>query len=64
VLLAFVGAVGREAGLAAPARAGLAALAGAVGLSRVVVGVHYPGDVAGGLLLGHAVAEAVSGDGR
>lgn len=64
VLLAFVETVGRETGLSVAARAGLTGLAGAVGSSRVVVGVHYPGDVAGGLLLGRAVAEAVSGDGR
>jgi undecaprenyl-diphosphatase len=64
VLLAFVGSVGREAGLRPAGRACLTGLAGAVGLSRVVVGVHYPGDVAGGLLLGRAIAEAVSGDGR
>lgn len=60
VLLAFVTVAGREAGLGPSARAALAALAGAVGLSRVVVGVHYPGDVVGGLLLGRAVSEAVS----
>jgi len=64
VLLAFVEAVGREAGLRPAARAGLTGLAGAVGVSRVVVGVHYPGDVAGGLILGRAVAECVSGSGR
>jgi len=61
VLLAFVETVGREAGLRPVARAGLTGLAGAVGLSRVVVGVHYPGDVAGGLLLGRAVAECATG---
>jgi len=64
VLLAFVETVGRDAGVHAVARGALTGLAGAVGLSRVVVGVHYPGDVAGGLLLGRAVAGAVSGNGR
>ncbi|HET9722492.1 MAG TPA: phosphatase PAP2 family protein [Actinomycetota bacterium] len=64
VLLSFVEVAGREVGLARPARAALTGLAGAVGLSRVVVGVHYPADVAGGLLLGRAVAEGVTGDGR
>ena len=64
VLLAFVETVGREAGLRPSARAALTGLAGAVGVSRVVVGVHYPGDVAGGLLLGRTVAECVSGGGR
>jgi undecaprenyl-diphosphatase len=61
VLLAFVTVAGRDAGLGTPARAGLTALAGAVGLSRVAVGVHYPGDVLGGLLLGRAVSELFPG---
>ncbi|HEU4528058.1 MAG TPA: phosphatase PAP2 family protein [Actinomycetota bacterium] len=64
VLLSFVEVAGREAGLRRSVRAALAGLAGAVGVSRVVVGVHYPGDVAGGLLLGRAVAEGVAGNGR
>jgi membrane-associated phospholipid phosphatase len=64
VLLAFVDAVGRGAGVPSAARGALTGLAGAVGLSRVVVGVHYPADVAGGLLLGRAVAAAVSRNGR
>ncbi len=61
VLLAFVLAAAREAGLGPAARVGLEALAVAVGASRVVVGVHYPADVVGGLLLGRAVAEGVAG---
>lgn len=61
VLLAFVTVAGREAGLGGIGRAALAGLAGLVGLSRVHVGVHYPADVAGGLLLGRAVGEVVSG---
>jgi len=61
VLLAFVTVAGREAALGPSARAALALLAGAVGLSRVAVGVHYPGDVAGGLLLGRAVSELLPG---
>jgi len=64
VLLAFVETVGREAGVHPLARTALTGLAGAVGLSRVLVGVHYPADVAGGLLLGRAVASAVTSDGR
>ncbi len=64
VLLAFVTAAGRELRLPGPARAALTGLAAAVGMSRTYVGVHYPADVVGGLLLGRAVADAVSGDGR
>jgi membrane-associated phospholipid phosphatase len=64
VLLAFVEAAGRGSDLPGPARSALGGLAAAVGASRIYVGVHYPADVAGGLLLGRAVAEAVAGDGR
>ena len=56
VLLAFVTVAAREAGVGAIGRTALGALAGAVGASRTYVGVHYPGDVVGGLLLGRAVA--------
>lgn len=55
VLLAFVTAVGRELGLGRPGGATLSGLAGAVGATRTYVGVHYPSDVVGGLLLGRAV---------
>jgi membrane-associated phospholipid phosphatase len=58
VLLAFVTVAGRRMGLPPGARAALAALAALVGLSRVYVGVHYPSDVVGGLLLGRAVGDA------
>jgi undecaprenyl-diphosphatase len=61
VLLTFVTVAGRDLGLGSDARAALTALAGLVGLSRIYLGVHYPADVAGGLLLGRAVAHAWSG---
>jgi membrane-associated phospholipid phosphatase len=64
VLLAFVTVAGRELSLEPGARAALTGLGAVVGASRVYVGVHYPADVVGGLLLGRAVAEAMSGSGR
>jgi len=52
---AFVTAVTMEA---APLGAAVAPLAAAVAYSRVHVGVHYPGDVLGGVALGTGVALA------
>ncbi|MGH2765698.1 MAG: phosphatase PAP2 family protein [Actinomycetota bacterium] len=59
-LLAFVSVAGRDLGLSRGSRRALTGLAGVVGASRVYLGVHYPADVVGGLLLGRAVAEAWS----
>ena len=60
VLLAFVTVAARDLGAGPASRAGLAAVAGLVGVSRMYLGVHYPSDVAGGLLLGRGVADVWS----
>jgi undecaprenyl-diphosphatase len=55
---AFASAIGRDQpwlGLA------LRFLAAAVGYSRVHTGVHYPGDVVVGSLIGEATGQAVAG---
>jgi membrane-associated phospholipid phosphatase len=57
VFIAFATAAGRELGVGAPTRAALGALGLAVGASRTYVGVHYPADVVGGILVGRAVGE-------
>lgn len=57
VLLAFVTVAGRDLELPPGQRRALTGLAGLVAASRVYLGVHYPADVVGGLLLGRAVAD-------
>jgi undecaprenyl-diphosphatase len=64
VLLAFVTVAGRDLELSVAARTALRGLSAAIGISRIHVGVHYPADVIGGLLIGQAVGDAVSQHGR
>jgi len=58
VVTTFVTVAARDLGLPLPVRVALAGVALSVGASRTYLGVHYPSDVAGGLLLGRAVGIA------
>jgi membrane-associated phospholipid phosphatase len=64
VLLSFLTVTSKDLGAGVAARAALAGLAATIGASRVYVGVHFPSDVAGGILLGKSVAAAFDGDRR
>jgi undecaprenyl-diphosphatase len=60
VFTAFATVVARDLGVGRGGRAALGGLSGLVGYSRVHVGVHYPSDVVGGILLGRAFGRAWS----
>jgi membrane-associated phospholipid phosphatase len=60
VVMAFVTAASRELELPPAARRALLAVPLLVGASRTYLGVHYPSDVLGGLMLGRAVGLAMS----
>jgi len=62
VLMAFVTAASRELELPPLARRALLAVPFAVGTSRTYLGVHYPSDVVGGMMLGRAVGLMMSTD--
>jgi len=61
VLVTFLAIVQEELALSRPVRRGLRTLGNAVGTTRVRLGVHYPSDVLGGILLGRGVAELFNG---
>jgi membrane-associated phospholipid phosphatase len=57
VLLSFLTVAARDLDASRTMKAALAGVALLVGWSRIYLGVHYPADVAGGLLLGRGVAD-------
>jgi membrane-associated phospholipid phosphatase len=61
IITAFSRVAARELGVGRAGRTLLTGLDLAVAYSRVYVGVHYPSDVASGLLLGRAIARLWSG---
>ncbi|HEX5938517.1 MAG TPA: phosphatase PAP2 family protein [Actinomycetota bacterium] len=64
VLTTFTRIASRELAVGAVGRAGLTGLDASVAASRVALGVHYPSDVASGLLFGRAVARLWPGGRR
>ncbi len=57
VLLTFLTVITRNLDARWPVKGVAAGLAWTVGLSRIYLGVHYPADVVGGLMLGRGVAD-------
>lgn len=57
VFLAFGTVAARDLGASHRVKTVVIGLAGLVALSRVYLGVHFPADVAGGLLIGRGVAD-------
>jgi membrane-associated phospholipid phosphatase len=56
VLTTFTRVAARELGIGVIGRAALTGVDASVAVSRIALGVHYPSDVASGLLFGRAVA--------